>query len=208
MLEDILRAQAQDLNNQLEDHDADAFMHRLAVRIAEDAASLSRPSRCTRHRPGRRGRAPRNTAAYAHVAAAYPPGGAAPSQPDLPPDPVADPAAVLEHVRGICQQVVSSQEIDSLADFADVYDEAGARTFACLLYTLGRREGALFWWRFAAGAGDPLAAHLLAAYHAAVGTAPDARLWRAFSRLLGFTDRHLPRAAGKLWSPRRPAPCR
>ncbi|WP_369175724.1 hypothetical protein [Streptomyces mutabilis] len=39
----------------------------------------------------------------------------------------------------------------------------------------------------------PLVAHLLAAHHAAVGITPDARLWRAMARMLGFTrDRHLP----------------
>ncbi|GHB74584.1 hypothetical protein GCM10010377_76330 [Streptomyces viridiviolaceus] len=44
----------------------------------------------------------------------------------------------------------------------------------------------MYWRRFAAG--DPLAAH-----HAAVGITPDARLWRAMARMLGFTrDRHLP----------------
>ncbi len=67
------------------------------------------------------------------------------------------------------------------------YDRVGARTFAFLLYTVDRHEGALYWWRFAAGAGD-----LLAAYHAAVGSVPDARVWRAFSRMLGYTEQHVP----------------
>ncbi|MCZ4103014.1 hypothetical protein [Streptomyces sp. H39-C1] len=48
--------------------------------------------------------------------------------------------------------------------------------------------------RFAAGAGDELAAHLLAMHHAAVGYTPDARLWRTIARLMKYTpDRHLPR---------------
>lgn len=37
----------------------------------------------------------------------------------------------------------------------------------------GRRRAG----RFAAGAGDPLAADLLAAHHAAVGLVPGARVW-------------------------------
>ncbi|MGW2016709.1 hypothetical protein [Streptomyces sp. NPDC001927] len=37
-----------------------------------------------------------------------------------------------------------------------------------------------------------MAAHILAAHHAAVGQSPDARLWRAIALLLGFCDQHLP----------------
>ncbi|MFF3584554.1 hypothetical protein [Streptomyces mirabilis] len=70
--------------------------------------------------------------------------------------------------------VLRSNDIDSLADFAAHYDPRGARTFACLLYTLDRRESALYWWRFAAGREGPLAAHLVAAHHAAVGVSLDA----------------------------------
>ncbi|AEY94141.1 hypothetical protein SHJG_p1010 (plasmid) [Streptomyces hygroscopicus subsp. jinggangensis 5008] len=109
------------------------------------------------------------------------------------PDPAASPTAVVDHVRRLCELVLRSNDIDSLADFAAGYDPKGARTFACLLYMLDRHESALYWWRFAAGGEDPLAAHLLAAHHAAVGVSPDARLWRAQARMLGFNhDRHLP----------------
>ncbi|MFE2736251.1 hypothetical protein [Streptomyces sp. NPDC059349] len=206
MLEDALRADAQALEAQLDEHDTDAFMHRLAVRIAQDAAL---PPRVRVVGPGE------NLFNEPHPDAAVAPPPVAPARaarpagvsrprtrrgqrraptPICPPDPTASQGAVLEHVLGLCRQVVSSDDIDLLAEFATDYDRVGARTFACLLYTLNRREGALFWWRFAAGAGDPLAAHLLAAHHAAVGTEPEARVWRKFSRLLGFSSRHLPRA--------------
>ncbi|AXE27973.1 hypothetical protein C0216_30975 (plasmid) [Streptomyces globosus] len=110
------------------------------------------------------------------------------------PDPSVAPAAVLAHVRALCEVVLRSEDVERLADFQDTFDQAGARTYACLLYTLGKRDSALYWWRFAAGAGDPLAAHLLAAHHAAVGLTPDARVWRAFAQMLGFTlDEHLPK---------------
>ncbi|RDG37831.1 hypothetical protein DVH02_12595 [Streptomyces corynorhini] len=108
-------------------------------------------------------------------------------------DPVAHPAAVLAHIRRLCDTVLRSDDVHALLAFDTDYDRAGARTFACLLYTIDRRESALYWWRFAAGAGDPLAAHLLAAHHAAVGSVPDARVWRAFARMLGYTDLDLPR---------------
>ncbi|PVC80424.1 hypothetical protein DBP19_36675 [Streptomyces sp. CS090A] len=89
--------------------------------------------------------------------------------------------------------MLRSEEIDTLAAFAADYDEAGARTFGCLLYSLDKRESATYWWRFAAGAGDPLAAHLLAAHHAATGPTADSRAWVAFSLMLGFRpDQHVP----------------
>ncbi|MET9513203.1 hypothetical protein ABZX62_32995 [Streptomyces flavidovirens] len=75
-----------------------------------------------------------------------------------------------------------TNDIDTLLAFDSDYDQAGARTFACRLYTLDRCESALYWWRFAAGAGDPLAAH-----HAGADCVRDARLWRIFARMLDYT---------------------
>ncbi|MFI1675802.1 MULTISPECIES: hypothetical protein [unclassified Streptomyces] len=191
MLEDILRNSAQELELQFDAHDSDAFMHRLAVRITQDASLPPRVQNGGPAAVAKEALAPARRTGASRARSRR--GARRRPTPLCPPDPAAAPEAVLEHVRGLCRQVVSSAHIDSLADFADDYDEAGARTFACLLYVLDRREGALFWWRFAAGAGDPLAAHLLEAHHAAVGTVPEARVWRAFSRLLGFAERHLPR---------------
>ncbi|MFJ3310315.1 hypothetical protein ACIPSA_46465 [Streptomyces sp. NPDC086549] len=198
MLEDLLRAEAQALHRTYDSHDTGDFMRRLAVRIAQDAARPPRVARAVL--------AP--TSPYPQL----PPPAAAPAPsrptatrprirrglrrrptPILTQDPATSPTAVVDHVRRLCEMVLRSNDIDSLADFAADYDPRGARTFACLLYTLDRRESALYWWRFAAGGEDPLAAHLLAAHHAAVGISPDARLWRAQARMLGFTrDRHLP----------------
>ncbi|MET8572264.1 hypothetical protein [Streptomyces sp. NPDC004783] len=187
MLEDVLHAEAQQLHDQYDSHDTDDFLRRLAVRIAQDAA-----------RPPRIARAVTDPA----PAQVEPPAGTRPRTrrgprrrptPILTQDPTTTPSAVVDHVRRLCEMVLRSNDIDSLTAFAADYDQTGARTFACLLYTLDRRENALYWWRFAAGAGDPLAAHFLAAHHAAVGTTPDARLWHAMARMLGFTrDRHLP----------------
>lgn len=198
MLDEMLQAEAQTLHRQYDSHDTDDFMHRLAVRIAQDAA---RPPRVTRAiiAPA--------TLSHPSPPASVPASSGRPATPKprtrrglrrrptpiLVQDPATTPAAVVDHVRRLCETVLRSNDIDSLADFAADYDPRGARTFACLLYTLDRWESALYWWRFAAGAEDPLAAHLLAAHHAAVGISPDARLWRAVARMLGFTsDRHLP----------------
>lgn len=201
MIEDLLRAEAQALHHQYDTHDTDDFLRRLAVRVAEEAA-----------RPPRVARAVTDAAppSYPPTQVAPPAGAPVPRHPAvtrprtrrgvrrqptpiLTTDPNTTPTAVLDHVRRLCETVLRSNDIDSLAAFAADYDQTGARTFACLLYTLDRRESALYWWRFAAGAGDPLAAHLLAAHHAATGHSPDARIWRAMARMLGFTrDRHLP----------------
>ncbi|MFC9117720.1 hypothetical protein ACFTWN_30855 [Streptomyces sp. NPDC057092] len=97
------------------------------------------------------------------------------------------------YVSELCSTVLRSADIDTLDAFAADYDAAGARTFGCLLYSLDKRESATYWWRFAAGAGDPLAAHLLAAHYAAIGPNVDARAWVTFCRMLGFRpDRHVP----------------
>ncbi|MDQ0994717.1 hypothetical protein [Streptomyces sp. V3I7] len=198
MLEDLLRAEAQALHRTYDNHDTDDFMRRLAVRIAQNAA---RPPRVTRALIAPTFQSSRVPPPAAAPAPSHP-GGTRPRTrrgmrrrptPILSPDPAASPMAVVDHVRRLCDLVLRSNDIDSLADFAADYDPRGARTFACLLYTLDRRESALYWWRFAAGGEDPLAAHLLAAHHAAIGISPDARLWRAQARMLGFTrDRHLP----------------
>ncbi|MFF7189675.1 hypothetical protein ACFZAR_31595 [Streptomyces sp. NPDC008222] len=198
MLEDLLRAEAQALHRTYDSHDTDDFMRRLAVRIAQDAARPPRVTRAVLAPAPQHSQPPPPTAAPvpSRPAAARPRtrrGLRRRPTPILTQDPATTPSAVIDHVRRLCELVLRSNDIDSLADFAADYDPRGARTFACLLYTLDRRESALYWWRFAAGGEDPLAAHLLAAHHAAVGVSPDARLWRAQARMLGFTrDRHLP----------------
>ncbi|MFI8348038.1 hypothetical protein [Streptomyces sp. NPDC085596] len=110
-----------------------------------------------------------------------------------PFDLKASQSFAFSYVTELCSTVLRSAEIDTLEAFAADYDEAGARTFGCLPYSLDKRESATYWWRFAAGAGDALAAHLLAAHHAATGPNADSRAWTAFSKMLGFTpDRHIP----------------
>ncbi|MFD7056938.1 hypothetical protein ACFWBS_53360 [Streptomyces mirabilis] len=197
MLEELLRAEAQALHRTYETHDTADFLRRLAVRLAQEAARPPRVARAVMTPDSQRPQAASASSPIpGHPAASRPRTRRGPRRrpaPILTQDPATTPAALLEHVQRLCDLVLRSNDIDSLADFAADYDPRGARTFACLLYTLNRRESALYWWRFAAGGDDPLAAHLLAAHHAAVGINPDARLWRAQARMLGFTcDRHLP----------------
>ncbi|GGS08268.1 hypothetical protein Snoj_12240 [Streptomyces nojiriensis] len=59
-------------------------------------------------------------------------------------------------------------------------DLAGAVVFGCLLHLAGLREGARFWWQFAAGSGSPrtsAAAYCLFLDHSRRGEHHDARHW-------------------------------
>jgi hypothetical protein len=56
-------------------------------------------------------------------------------------------------------------------------DDDGALRFGCLLFLVDEREGARFWWGFAAGAGNATAAQCLHLYHRARGELRDADHW-------------------------------
>jgi hypothetical protein len=57
-------------------------------------------------------------------------------------------------------------------------DPEGALVFACLLYIVGRENGARFWWQFAAGGGSSSAATCLSLQHRRNGAFADADYWR------------------------------
>ncbi|MFE9334821.1 hypothetical protein [Streptomyces sp. NPDC006925] len=182
-LEELLQAESAQVEAEFADHDPSDLTRRLALRIAQAEKDNQR----ARNRPtvgSLRGPSPERP---------LPRGRRRRPTPIIATNPTTCPQAVVAHVRTLCDRVLHSHDLETINAFASDYDCAGARTFACLLYTLDRRDGALYWWRFAAGAGDPLAAHLLATHHAAVGWSIDARVWRHFARMLGFDPtRHLP----------------
>ncbi|GAA1917724.1 hypothetical protein GCM10009837_48640 [Streptomyces durmitorensis] len=66
-----------------------------------------------------------------------------------------------------------------VSDFitAQYADKTGALVFACLLHLADDTEGARFWWRFAAGAGHPIAEYCLFLEHAQTGEYHDADHW-------------------------------
>jgi hypothetical protein len=204
---ELLARQAETIRAQVTLHSTEHFMQRLAARLASEA---KRPTRVqyasawatadadtlypeeipevTQLAPPTAGPSPRTAR----------PNGRPRSRrrrptPINPYDLKASQYLAFCYVTELCSTILRSTEIDTLDAFAADYDEAGARTFGCLLYSLDKRESATYWWRFAAGAGDALAAHLLAAHHAATGPNADSRAWSAFSRMLGFKpDRHVP----------------
>ncbi|MFF1909486.1 hypothetical protein [Kitasatospora sp. NPDC058218] len=199
--EGSLAAEAERLEREYADHDTEAFTRRLAQRIAEENTNPTpEPDWATRTEPP-----------AARPAPLRPPRPPRPTrrslrrrrrrvvlrgvvQPGLLPGRPRASADLVGELNRLCEDVLRSDQITTLADFADDYDDAGARTFACLLYALDRTDSALYWWGFAAGAGDGLAAHCLAVHHAALGTPTDARVWRTYARLVGFNpNHHLPR---------------
>ncbi|MFH8371435.1 hypothetical protein [Streptomyces sp. NPDC018031] len=208
---ELLARQAEAIRAQTLRHSTEDFMQRLAARIGSEAR---RPARVQYASAGPAADAdlplPEESAEITQLAP--PTAGPAPrtARPVGRPQPrtrsrrrrptpinTFDPRVsqylAFGYVSELCSTVLRSAEIDTLAAFAADYDEAGARTFGCLLYSLDKRESATYWWRFAAGAGDALAAHLLAAHHAAIGPNADSRAWEAFSRMLGFRpDLHVP----------------
>ncbi|MFE7617276.1 hypothetical protein [Streptomyces sp. NPDC057496] len=196
MLEETLRAEARVLHDMLSTHDTDDFMNRLSTRIEEHAA---RPPRVhddpTRSAPADTCTPPSFTPQRQRsTRPAIRRGLRRRPLPVVTRDPADQPAATLNELRRLCETILSAENTATLMAAFDLdYDATGACAFACLLYILGRRDSALYWWRFAAGAENPLAAHVLALYYAANGTLPEARVWCAHSRLLGFTaHQHLP----------------
>ncbi|GHI25800.1 hypothetical protein Shyd_71710 [Streptomyces hydrogenans] len=223
MLEHLLARQEQYIREQVEAHDTDDFIDRLAARIGQESRRPARvapggpqprPSRLrrqpNREPPGPRQHGSRRSRLGLPGAAASgrtrvrdrtaprldPAGQTAPA----PPTPGAArrlrPGGIQGRGPGLrpapLRRRAAFARCRRARRLSTTYSEIGARTFACLLYQLDCLDAALYWWRFAAGAGDPLSAHLLAAYHAAAGRGPDARAWRASARLLGFNDTHLP----------------
>ncbi|MFF9025647.1 hypothetical protein [Streptomyces eurythermus] len=208
---ELLARQAEAIRAQVTLHSTEHFMQRLAARLASEA---KRPTRVQYASAGAAADADTLCPEEAPEVTQLAPPTAGPSprtdrpdgRPHLRPrsrrrrptpidpfDPKASQYLAFSYVTELCSTILRSTEIDTLAAFAADYDEAGARTFGCLLYSLDKRESATYWWRFAAGAGDALAAHLLAAHYAATGPNGDSRAWKAFSRMLGFRpDRHVP----------------
>ncbi|MFC9734315.1 hypothetical protein ACFWGM_33770 [Streptomyces roseolus] len=69
----------------------------------------------------------------------------------------------------------AAEHVAQLAD--EGTDDDGALRFAALLFLVDESEGARFWWGFAAGAGNAVAAQCLHLYHLSRGELRDADHW-------------------------------
>lgn len=206
MLEETLRAEAQVLRDMLSTYDTDDFMHRLFARIDQTPTRSQR----VQSAPADAAAAPPSFDAQAHRSTrpAIRRGVRRRPLPFVTSDPADTPAASLDHVRRLCETVLYAEGANALMEaFDDEYDATGACAFACLLFILDRKDSALYWWRFAAGADHALSAHVLAVYHAATGPPTSARAWCAYSRHLGYAaEQHLPEplrlsATPSIWEP-------
>lgn len=88
---------------------------------------------------------------------------------------LAGPAALVLLSRFAREDRCASVMFDSSAD-ADIEIE-GARIFGHLLHLAGHPVSAAFWWRIAAGAGDPQAAFALYLQHLVHGELDEAEWW-------------------------------
>ncbi|MGW2107632.1 hypothetical protein [Streptomyces sp. NPDC001948] len=192
MLEETLRAEAQVLRDMLSTYDTDDFMRRLSTRIEQTPTRSQRvqtaPPDATVAPPSF------DTQPHRSTRPAIRRGTRRRPLPFVTSDSADRPTASLDHVRRLCETILCTEGVTALMEaFDNDYDATGACAFACLLFILGRKDGALYWWRFAAGADHALSAHVLAVYHAATGPLTSARAWCAYSRHLGYAaDQHLP----------------
>ncbi|MET8289890.1 hypothetical protein ABZV80_32385 [Streptomyces sp. NPDC005132] len=197
-IEEVLRAEARAVEDMLRTHDTDDFMRRLAHRITNQATSAPRVRRAATDETGWRidtvpvhpPAQPPNALRHDPVRPRSRRARRRGPTPITGRSPQSDPRATRAYLLDVCETVLCDTDDTRF----DLYDCDGARTFACMLYLLGRRASAVFWWGFAAGAEDPLAAHLLATHYAIDDTSvKQARVWRWHARLLGYRSRlHLP----------------
>ncbi|MEU7151252.1 hypothetical protein AB0B79_05640 [Streptomyces sp. NPDC039022] len=178
-IEDAMSTERTQLQRELDAWDLEAFVASLGRRIAEE------------HHPRRQ----------RHTKPPHPPGPApsrpTPSRPGrgtglplLPP-----PVHSERELQRLCEDAVTVPEVKALLErFLTDFDPSGARVFACLLYLADRADHALFWWRFASGAGDGLAAYCMALRSSAHGEKRQLSTWTRYIRDLAFDpEQHWPR---------------
>ncbi|MFC8719242.1 hypothetical protein [Kitasatospora sp. NPDC057198] len=96
----------------------------------------------------------------------------------------------------------AAASLDLLVNDRRIHPE-GALVLGALLHAAHHRDGAQFWWQFAAGGGSYTAASCLSLLHRSLGEFLDAEVWRRQAealaagprtpqRVLGFRDALLP----------------
>jgi hypothetical protein len=97
--------------------------------------------------------------------------------------PAAATAEAAQDLRALCETFVTHTPATAVADFIteQVPQPRSALVLACVLELTDTREGARFWWQYAAGAGQPAAAYCLYLHHLAAGEDDTARWWHCQS---------------------------
>ncbi|WP_060887511.1 hypothetical protein [Streptomyces caniscabiei] len=109
---------------------------------------------------------------------------------ELPTPRRSDPARLEQAantLQALCRTMLRDDEAsEHLARIADSPTDAeGALRFGCLLDLAKKPDGALWWWQFAAGAGNAAAAYCLYLFHTRRGDLRDAAHWWYQHRALG-----------------------
>lgn len=85
---------------------------------------------------------------------------------------------LLRQLRQACTTLLAGEDaVDKLHAFDEYRDPDGATVLAALLYLTGHEKGAFFWWGYAAGAGEPIAAWYMATHHVAHRDQHAAQRW-------------------------------
>jgi hypothetical protein len=71
----------------------------------------------------------------------------------------------------------AAPSLELLVNDRQIHPE-GALVFGSLLYAVGNRDAAQFWWQFAAGGGNYTSATCLSLLHRSLGEFSDADIWR------------------------------
>lgn len=174
-IEAELHRQGAALRREKDAWDVDAFMARLTRRITAGQQARDAPDRPHRApvtagpgpaRPARRGAT-----------------GAPPDQGRVEPPVFSHEEELLR----LCEDTVTTPDVKALLEqFLADFEPSGARVFACLLYLAGHAEQALFWWRFASGGEDGLAAHCLILHSRATRAVRMVRTWTMYARASHF----------------------
>ncbi|MDX2819230.1 hypothetical protein PV410_43080 [Streptomyces sp. PA03-5A] len=104
-----------------------------------------------------------------------PAAGHAEAQPGT--DAPLNPAA--RDLRALCETLVTHTPASTVADFItdQVPEPRSALVLACVLQLTDTDDGARFWWQYAAGAGQAIAAYCLYLHHLALGERTTADWW-------------------------------
>jgi hypothetical protein len=89
----------------------------------------------------------------------------------------------------------AAPSLELLVDDRQIHPE-GALVFGALLYAVGKRDAAQFWWQFAAGGGNYTSASCLSLLHRSLGEFADADAWRRQAEALA----EYPRAGQRVLS--------
>ncbi|MFJ4921660.1 hypothetical protein [Streptomyces sp. NPDC088725] len=113
------------------------------------------------------------------------------------PSPLPSDQRQAEHELGLAAALVlatptAAVSLGRLVNDRRIHPE-GAVVLGALLYVVGYRDAAQFWWQFAAGGGNYTSASCLSLLHRSLGEGADADVWRLQAEALAAGPRRVER---------------